>query len=149
MDIIQFPTELKEFLRLLSDHRVEYLLIGGYAVGYHGFPRATGDMDVWIAANESNAQRMMAALEAFGFGDTGMTLKLFTEPDQITRLGNEPLRIEILTSISGLKFGDAYANRVDDVIEDIPVSIISSEDLKANKRSSGRPKDLADLDNLP
>jgi hypothetical protein len=149
MDTIQLPVELKEFLKSLSDHHDEYLLIGGYAVSYHGFPRATGDMDIWVAMNETNAARIIAALEAFGFGDTGLTPDLFLLPDQITRMGNRPLRIEILTTISGLEFATAYSKRVVEVIDGVPISFISADHLKINKRASGRPKDLADLDNLP
>jgi hypothetical protein len=149
MDTIQLPIELREFLKSLSDHHVEYLLIGGYAVGYHGYPRATGDMDIWVATNEANAEKIIAALEAFGFGDTGLVPDLFLLPDQITRMGNRPLQIEILTTISGLEFETAYAKRVIEVIDGVSVSFISAEDLKTNKRASGRPKDLLDLDNLP
>jgi hypothetical protein len=147
--MIPLQPDLKEFLRLLSDHRVEYLLIGGYAVSYHGYPRTTDDMDVWIAMSEENAQRVVAALNEFGFGESGVKLDQFLLPDQITRMGRRPLVIEILTTISGLDFATAYPNRVVDVIDDVPVSLISSEDLKANKRASGRFKDLADLENLP
>jgi len=133
----------------LNENHVEYLLIGGYAVGYHGFPRATADMDVWVAINEANATKIITALDAFGFAGTGMTPELFLGPDKITRMGNPPLRIEILTSISGLEFDEAYAKRIVDVIDGVSVSVISSEHLKINKRASGRSKDLADLDNLP
>ncbi len=149
MDTIRLPTELREFLKSLSDHRVEYLLIGGYAVGYHGYPRATADMDIWIATNESNARSVMEALEDFGFGGTGMTAALFLKPDQIVRMGNTPLRIEVLTTISGVTFDEAYPHRIVDEIDGVPVSIISCEHLKKNKLAAGRPKDLADVDNLP
>jgi predicted nucleotidyltransferase len=149
MDTIRFPTELREFLKLLGDHHVEYLLIGGYAVGYHGYPRATADMDIWIAADLGNAQKVMAALNEFGFGDTGMTADLFTKPDQIVRMGNTPLRIEIVTTISGVNFAESYRERVVDEIDGVAVSVISREHLETNKRASGRLKDLADLDNLP
>jgi len=125
------------------------LLIGGYAVGYYGYPRATGDMDIWIAMDKVNAENVMAALEDFGFGDTGMTSDLFLGPDQIVRMGNSPLRIEILTTISGVNFAEAYPARVVDEIDGVAVSIISREHLNTNKRAAGRPKDLADLDNLP
>ncbi len=87
MDTIQFPIELREFLKSLSDHHVEYLLIGGYAVGYHGYPRATGDMDIWIAMNEANAEKIIAALEDFGFGETSISAELFLLPDQLIRYG--------------------------------------------------------------
>lgn len=149
MDTIQFPTELREFLELLSENHVEYLLVGGYAVVYHGFPRTTADMDIWVAANEANAAKIIAALEAFGFAGTDMTPDLFLGPDKITQMGNPPLRIEILTTISGLEFAEAYAKRIVEVIDGVPVSVISSDHLKINKRASGRTKDLADLDNLP
>jgi len=149
MDTIQLPTELREFLELLNEHQVENMLIGGYAVGYHGFPHATADMDIWVATNEANAAKIIAALEAFGFAGTGITPVLFLGPDKITQIGNPPLRIEILTTISGLEFAEAYAKRIVDVIDGVPVSFISSDDLKINKRASGRTKDLADLDNLP
>lgn len=121
-------------MKLLDEHRVEYLLIGGYAVGYYGYPRATGDLDIWIAANLANAQRIMAALEEFGFGDTGMTASLFVEPDQIVRMGNAPLRIEIMTTISGLAFAEAFPKRVVESIDGVAVSIISREHLERNKR---------------
>lgn len=147
--MIPLQHDLKEFLRLLSDHHVEYLLIGGYAVSYHGYPRSTADMDIWIETSPANAQKVIAALEAFGFGGTSISPDPFLLPDQITRMGIQPLQIEILTTISGLNFADAYARRVVDVIEEVPVSLISAADLKANKRASGRLKDLADLDNLP
>lgn len=149
MATIRFPTELREFLRSLNDHHVEYLLIGGYEVGYHGYPRATGDLDVWIAMSPENAQRMVEALRAFGFGATGVSPELFLEPHQVTRIGRSPLRIEILTTVSGLDFIEAYAQRVVDVIDGIPVSVISRQHLEINKRAAGRAKDLADVDNLP
>jgi predicted nucleotidyltransferase len=141
--------DLREFLRLLNDHHVEYLLIGGYAVSYHGYVRSTADMDIWIAMNPENAQRMVELLRAFGFGATGLSTDLFLHPHQITRMGHAPVRIEILTTVSGLDFTEAYAQRVVDIIDGIPVSVISREHLEINKRAAGRTKDLADLDNLP
>jgi hypothetical protein len=147
--MIPLLSDLKEFLRLLSDHHVDYLLIGGYAVSYHGYPRTTADMDIWIETSPTNAQRIIAALQAFGFGETGIKPDQFLLPDQITRMGVRPLQIEILTTISGLDFAAAYARRVVDVIDGVPISFICSDDLKTNKRASGRLKDLADLDNLP
>ena len=132
--MIPVQPDLREFLRLLSDHHVEYLLIGGFAVSYHGYPRTTDDMDIWIAMSKENAQRVIAVLNEFGFGDAGVNPEQFLLPDQITRMGRRPLLIEILTTISGLDFATAYANRVVDVIDDVPISLISLKDLKANKR---------------
>jgi hypothetical protein len=133
----------------LHDHQVDYLLIGGYAVGYHGYPRATGDMDIWIAIHPDNAAKMATVLAMFGFGSAGLAAELFLEPDTVIRMGNPPLRLEILTSISGLEFADAYAQRVVDTIDGVPVNIISLAQLKVNKRASGRLKDLGDIENLP
>jgi hypothetical protein len=141
--------DLREFLKLLNDHHVEYLLVGGYAVSYHGYVRSTGDLDIWIAMNPENAQRMVELLRAFGFGGTGLSIDLFLRPHQVTRMGREPVRIEILTTVSGIDFTEAYAQRIVDVIDGIPVSVISRQHLEINKRAAGRTKDLADLDNLP
>ncbi len=131
----------------MNNFSVEYLLVGGYAVAYHGYPRATGDMDIWIAMDEQNAGRVVSALQAFGFGATGVSSDLFVRPGQVTRMGVPPMRIEILTTVSGLDFAEAFSRRVVDVIDGVPVTII--EDLKANKRAAGRLKDRTDVDNLP
>ena len=149
MATIRLATEFKEFLKLLNKFRVEYLLIGGYAVAYHGYPRATGDIDIWIAMNEENARSVVSALQAFGFGATGASTDLFVRPSQVTRMGMPPIRIEILTTVSGLDFADAFSRRVVDVIDGVPVTIIGREDLKTNKLASGRLKDRTDFDNLP
>jgi hypothetical protein len=149
MATILLPPDFKEFLQLLNDHHVDYLLIGGYAVGYHGYPRATGDMDIWIAINPENAEKLVAVLAAFGFGATGIAADLFLQPNTVIRMGNPPLRLEILTTISGVEFADAYAQCITDSIDGVPVNIIGLDQLKVNKRASGRLKDLSDLENLP
>lgn len=147
--MILLPPDFKEFLQLLNDHHVDYLLIGGYAVGYHGYPRATGDMDIWIAITPQNAEKLVAVLDAFGFNAASITADLFLQPDNVIRMGKPPLRLEILTTISGVEFADAYAQRVTDTIDGVTVNIISLDQLKVNKRASGRLKDLSDLENLP
>jgi hypothetical protein len=106
-------------------------------------------MDIWVAATRENSEKLVAVLRDFGFGGKALTPELFLEPDHITRMGNPPLRIEIMTTVSGIEFSDAYAARVNDVIDDTPVTVIGREHLIANKRASGRLKDLADIDNLP
>ena len=146
--MIQLPTEFKEFLRSFNDHDVEYLLIGGYAVGYHGYPRATADIDVWVACKESNADRIVEALKTFGFDVPELTPALFLEEHRIVRMGRAPLRIEISMSIDGVEFEACYRERIVDTIEGIEISFISLEHLKKNKRASGRLKDLSDLDYL-
>ena len=141
--------DFREFLQCLNEHGVEYLVIGGHAVGYHGYPRATADLDVWIAVNEENARRTVSALRAFGFAVPDLTPDLFLRADRVIRMGIEPNRIEIQTGISGVEFGHVYPRRVVAVLDGVPVNIIPLDDLKQNKRASGRHKDLADLENLP
>src|ERR1044071_118693 len=136
------PPDFKEFLRLLNKNKVEYLLIGGYAVGYYGYVRATADMDVWIASNSDNAFKVLIALQEFGFNLPESTKELFLKPDNVARMGVPPFRIEMLTSISGVGFEECYAERVVDTVDDVEVPIISLRHLKVNKKASGRLKDL-------
>jgi hypothetical protein len=147
--MIHLPPDFKEFLRLLNAHQVEYLLIGGYAVGYHGYPRATVDMDIWIAMHPDNADRIVAVLKEFGFDPPELSPDMFLKEWQIIRLGVPPIRIEIATTISGVNFSECYAERVTDVLDDVEVNLISLKHIKANKKASGRHQDLADLENLP
>jgi hypothetical protein len=147
--MIQIPSDFREFLRLLHANHVEYLLIGGYAVGYHGYPRTTGDMDIWIAISRNNAEQVARTLVQFGFLADQVPPELFAVRDRIVRMGVEPMRLEITTSISGVAFARCYARRLQADIDGIPVSIISLADLKRNKKASGRHKDLEDLAQLP
>jgi len=149
MAMIRLPPDFKEFLKLLNAHKVEYLLIGGYAVGYHGYPRATADMDIWVAVNQANAGRIVAVLKEFGFDPPELSPELFLKEWQIIRLGVPPVRIEIATTISGIDFSECYAQRVVDVLDGVKINLISLSHLKINKKASGRHQDLADLENLP
>ncbi len=144
----KLPRDFKEFLKLLDKYDVEYLLIGGYAVGYYGYPRPTADMDVWVAMHPSNAARITEALREFGFNTPDLNEQLFLQAGNIVRMGQPPMRLEVLTTIDGVEFGVAYARRTIDRIDRQVVNIISLEDLKSNKRASGRPKDLDDLSKL-
>ena len=146
---INLPLDFKECLKLLNAHQVEYLLIGGYAVAYHGYPRATGDMDIWVAAHPENAKKVVAVLKEFGFDQPDLTPHLFEQKDRIIRMGVPPVRIEIATGISGVGFRDCYAARVVDVLDGVEIGIIDLLHLKINKKAAGRHKDLDDLDNLP
>ncbi len=149
MATIQLPPDFKEFLRSLNAHKVEYLLIGGYAVNYHGYPRATADMDIWIAIHPTNANRVVTTLKEFGFDLPDLSTELFLRQWQIIRLGVPPVRIEIATTISGVSFAECYADRVEDSLDGVPVNLISLRHLKLNKKASGRHQDLADLEHLP
>ncbi len=149
MATIHLPPDFKEFLKLLNAHQVEYLLIGGYAVGYHGYPRATVDMDIWTAMNPANAERIVAVLKDFGFDLPELSPEPFLKEWQIIRLGVPPVRIELATTVSGVNFSECYAERVEDVLDDVKVNLISLKHLKINKKACGRHRDLADLENLP
>jgi hypothetical protein len=133
---------------LLNSHQVEYLLIGGYAVGYHGYPRATADMDLWVAIHEQNAERLVTVLKKFGFNVPELSENLFMKANQIVRMGVPPMRIELLTTISGVSFEECYRERIIDEIDGVEVSIINLRYLRINKRASGRHKDLDDLEHL-
>ena len=146
---IGLPQDFKDFLKLLDAEGVEYLLIGGYAVAYHGYPRATEDIDIWIASSSQNAQRIIRALKQFGFDVPELAQDLFLKPESIVRMGVPPLRIELSTTISGVDFAECYQARVTEAIDGISVSIINLPDLKKNKQASGRHRDLDDLERLP
>ena len=109
---IELPLDFKEFLKLLNEKSVRYLLIGGYAVGYHGYPRATNDMDVWIAIQPDNARKIVAVLKEFGFDHPELTPDLFLQENKIIRMGHPPMRLEISTGISGVEFEESYASRI-------------------------------------
>ncbi len=149
MAMIRLPQDFKDFLRLLNSNKVEYLVIGGYAVSYYGYPRATGDIDIWVAVDSQNAQRMVDVLTEFGFSKERLSAELFLKENQIIRMGMPPIRIELMTSISGVDFKDCYSSRVIDTIDGVEVSVINLDDLKKNKKAAGRHKDLGDLESLP
>ena len=142
------PPDFKEFLKLLKEHEVRYLLIGGYAVGYHGYARATEDMDIWVAIHPENAQNIFSALKAFGLDDPNLKPELFLQKPKIIRMGFPPLRLEITTSISGVEFDECYQTRIVDKIDGVEVNLIDLENLKRNKKASGRTKDIADVEKL-
>jgi hypothetical protein len=135
-------------LKLLNEHDVKYLLVGGWAVGYYGYVRATADMDVWVASERDNAERLVQALREFGFDVAELNAELFLVENRVIRMGVPPIRIEVLTSISGVEFEQCYAERVVERWDEIEVSIISLPRLKQNKQASGRLKDRVDLEHL-
>lgn len=146
---IRLYRDFKEFLKLLQENKVEYLLVGGYAVGFHGYPRPTGDLDVWVARSFENATKVVATLNQFGFVSDELTVELFTRHKSIVRMGVPPYKLEVITAIDGVDFADCYASRVESEIDGTNVKIIDLPNLKKNKLASGRPKDIDDLENLP
>ncbi len=149
MAIPALARDFKEFLKSLNSNRVEYLLIGGYAVGIHGYIRATNDLDIWVNVSPENAAKIHRALREFGFAGADLTPDLFLVRTNMVRMGVPPIRIEILTSISGVEFESCYAEKEMIQIEEIVVPVISLRRLRENKAASARAKDLADLENLP
>ena len=141
-------SDFKEFAALLNLNRVEYLVVGGYALAVYGHPRYTGDLDFWIGTDDANAQRMLAALEQFGFGGLGIRKEDLTTPDQVIQLGYPPGRIDLLTSIDGVDFGASFQRRMTVRLDEVDLSFICLEDFKTNKKAVGRHQDLADLEAL-
>ena len=149
MAIPALARDFREFLKLLNSKSVEYLLVGGYAVGIHGYVRTTNDLDVWVNIDPGNARRLDQALREFGFDSQSLSPELFLVRNTVVRLGVPPIRVEILTSISGLEFEECYAERFLVTIDEMPIPVIGLAHLRQNKRASGRAKDIADLENLP
>ena len=145
----QFPEDFKEFLKLLEENEVRYLLIGGYAVGVHGYARTTLDMDIWIGMDDDNARRMVEVMASFGFSRDELNPEIFLDERCLIRMGLPPIRLEVLTTIDGVEFSPSYERRIERQIDDLLIKVIGLEDLRTNKQASGRNKDLADLDHLP
>lgn len=140
--------DFKEFIKSLNDSHVRYLIIGGYAVALHGYPRYTKDIDVWIEMSPENAANMLQALEQFGFGSLGLQAADFLVPNQIIQLGYPPNRIDLITTPPGVSFESCYASRIEVMIDDVMVNFIDLDNLKKSKKAAGRLQDLADLENL-
>ena len=145
---MKLERDLREFIELLNAHEVRYLVVGAHAVAFHGRPRYTADIDFFVDSSPENAQRISDTLQEFGLGDIGVSSAEFTAPDLIVQLGIEPNRVDIMTSISGVTFNEAWRSRAHGELDGLPVQFISKELLKRNKAAVGRKQDLADLDYL-
>lgn len=144
---MKLQKDLREFIELLNALEARYLVVGAFALAYHGHPRYTGDIDLFVDASLENGERLLTAIQDFGFGDTGLTLSDLTQPDQV-QLGISPNRIDLMTCLSGVSFEEAWGSRDHGEIDAVRVSFISREMLKRNKMASGRLQDLADLEHL-
>lgn len=140
--------DFKEFIELLNVHHVEYLIVGGYALAFHGHPRYTKDIDVWIATNSGNAQKMLMVLQDFGFASIGLSQQDFLEQDNIIQLGFPPNRIDILTSVDGVLFADCILDSSIIEVDGVAIHLIGIHKLIENKTASGRLQDLADVEKL-
>jgi hypothetical protein len=144
-----FTQDFKELLSAFNEHRVKYLIVGGYAVAIHAQPRATKDLDLFVQPSPENAKAVFAALAKFGAPLAGLTPEDLIDPNSFFRIGTAPHMIEILPRISGVDFDQAWDRRIETIIDDktgLKAYVISAEDLIANKLALGRPYDLADAD---
>lgn len=140
--------DFKEFIQSLNNNQVRYLIIGGYAVAAHGYPRYTKDLDVWVESTPENAARMVAALAEFGFASLGLGEADFLEEGQVIQLGYPPNRIDLILTPKGVEFPKCYDAKVVVDLDGTPLHFIDLANLIANKKATGRPQDLADVDNL-
>lgn len=140
--------DFSEFIELLNAHDVRYLVVGGYAVAVHGYPRYTKDLDIWLEISPQNAAKVLNVLGRFGFGSLGLSTEDLLEPAQIIQLGCPPTRIDLLTSLDEISFNDCYDSKLIVTIEGVKINFIDLENLKRNKRATGRSQDLADIENL-
>lgn len=141
--------DFKEFVASLKEHGAEYMIVGGYAVGVHGYPRYTGDLDIWLNPTADNADRVLLALRDFGFGGLNITRADLTKENNIIQLGQPPLRIDLLMSIDGVSFSECFGKRVERTFDGLQMNFISYYDLVTNKKASGRHRDLDDVENMP
>ena len=145
---MEAQADYRELLALLNAHEVRYILVGAYALAFHGAPRYTGDLDLLVRPDKENGRRILSALEAFGFGSLGLTVEDFSVPDRVVQLGVPPVRVDIITSITGVTWDEAETDRVFGTFGTIPVSYIGKASFIRNKRALGRRKDLADAEAL-
>jgi hypothetical protein len=145
---VMLNPDFKEFIQSLNDNHVHYLVVGGYAVALHGYPRYTKDIDIWIELSRVNASHMVEALGQFGFTSLGLKDSDFLVEDQIIQLGYAPNRIDIHTTLPGVTFEVCYSKRLVVEIDRVKVNFIDRESLRNNKKASGRLQDLADIENL-
>jgi len=145
---MEVQPDFRDLLRLFNAHKVEYVIVGGYALAFHGAPRYTGDIDLLVKPDIKNAKRILAALDDFGFGSLDLKIDDFKSSDKIIQLGVPPVRVDIITSLTGLTWEDAYLGRVEGEYADVPVYFIGIKEFVDNKRATGRKKDIADLESL-
>ena len=146
--MINLPPDFLEVLQLLNENSVDYVLVGGYAVAYHGYPRFTGDIDILLMVKEQNAVNVVKALDQFGFGAMGLKKEDFLVNEQVIQLGVHPLRINLLTNITGVSSEQVLKNAIEVDIENLTIRIISKQDLIQNKKSTGRSKDKVDIEHI-
>ncbi len=145
---MEVQEDFREFLALLNAHEVKFMIVGGYALAFHGAPRFTGDIDVFAKPDHENAERIINALADFGFSSLDLTITDLQDQNKVIQLGLPPVRIDIITSISGVTWEEAYGSKEPGLFGDVPISYIGRKQFIINKRATGRKKDLADIEAL-
>jgi len=145
---MEVQEDFRDFLALLNAHEVKFMIVGGYALAFHGAPRFTGDIDVFVKPDHENAKRIIKALADFGFSSLDLTIDDFLDQNKVVQLGVPPVRIDIITSISGVTWEEADASKELGPFGDVSVFFIGKKQFITNKRASGRKKDLADIEAL-
>jgi hypothetical protein len=145
---MEVQPDFRDLLALFNAQGVDYIIVGAYALAYHGAPRYTGDMDILVRPESENAERTLRALEEFGFGSLGLTVDDFAAPDRVIQIGVTPVRVDIVTSLTGVSWEEAAAGRVTGHYGDLEVHYLGREQFILNKRALGRKKDLADLESI-
>ena len=140
--------DFRDLLVLLNEHEVDFMIVGGYALAFHGVPRFTGDIDIYVRPDHDNAERILRALTDFGFGSLGLVVDDFQNQNKVTQLGVPPVRVDIITSITGVTWENASSGKCPGAYGDVPVFYIGKEAFLVNKQSIGRKKDLADVEAL-
>lgn len=146
---MELKNDFQSFIKLLNSCHAQYIITGGFAVAIHGYPRYTGDIDIWIDPSIENALKVLAALQSFGYSDKQVNLQDLTTPGIVVQLGYPPNRIDLVTGLAGVDFEDCWNNKVSMSFGDAPAYFISLQDLKRNKKATARQQDLLDLENLP
>lgn len=145
---MKLPKDLREFIELLNSHKVEYIIVGGHAVAFHGYPRYTGDIDFLLRPTEENASRAAAAVGAFGLPDSDRLKTVLLQKGKIVQIGRPPNRIDLLTSATGIDFDQAWRSAILSSLDELPVCFLDLASLLKNKRAAGRAKDIADVEEL-
>ncbi|HEW79822.1 MAG TPA: hypothetical protein ENH34_07670 [Phycisphaerales bacterium] len=145
---MEVQPDFKELLELLNAHKVEYVIVGAYALAFHGVPRFTGDIDIFVKPDPENAEKILAALKEFGFGSLGLTKSDFVDPDKVIQLGFAPVRVDLITSLTGLSWQQVFSGKVQGTYGDVPVYYLGRKEFLSNKKALGRKKDLADIEAL-
>ena len=145
---MEIQQDFRELLELFNAHEVEFVIVGAYALAFHGVPRFTGDMDIHVKPDPDNAVKILAALKEFGFGSLDLNESDFLEPDKVIQLGVAPVRVDLITSLTGVSLQQIYSGKVQGIYGDVKVYYLGREELLSNKRALGRKKDLADVEAL-